>query len=116
MGAIVGWHEFFDKYLETLGVSALFAALSSGMLLWIGSEPITKGRALLIVAAGQFVAAIATAFVHGYLNWSIFVAPAVGATCGLVALPAIWTVVRAGQRVEGHAEEIADKAIDKVVK
>lgn len=112
----MGWHDFLSKYAETLGVSALFAALSSGMLLWIGSEPITKGRALLIVAAGQFVASIATAFVHGYLQWSIFVAPAVGATCGLVAMPAIWTIVKAGRRVEGHADEIADKAIDKVTK
>jgi hypothetical protein len=112
----MGWHEFLAKYAETLGVSALFAALSSGMLLWIGSEPITKGRALLIVAAGQFVASIATAFVHGYLNWNIFVAPAVGATCGLVALPAIISVVKAGKTVEGHAGDIAEKAIDKVTK
>jgi len=112
----MGWREFLSNYAETLGVSALFAALSSGMLLWIGSEPLTKGRALLIVAAGQFVASIATAFVHGYLQWSIFIAPAVGATAGLVALPAIFTVVKAGRRIEGHADELADKAIDKVTK
>ena len=110
------WRDFVATYAETLGVSAMFALLSSGMLLWIGSEPISKGRALLIVAAGQFVTGIATAFVHGYLQWSIFVAPAVGATCGLVALPVIWTVVKAGRRVEGHADEIADKAIDKVTR
>ena len=112
----MGWKDFLANYAETLGVSALFAMLSSGMLLWIGSEPISKGRALMIVAAGQLVTGAATAFVHGYLQWSIFVAPAVGATCGLVALPVIWSVVKAGRRVEGHADDIADRAIDKVTK
>lgn len=112
----MGWHEFVTKYADTLGITALFAALSSGMLLWIGNEPITKGRALMIVAAGQLVASVATAVAHGYLQWSIFVAPAVGATCGLVAMPMIWSVVKAGKQVENHAGEIADKAIDKVTK
>ncbi len=112
----MSWRDFLSHYADTLGVTAMFAMLGSGFLLWIGSDPISKGKALAVLAAGQFVSGIATAFVHGYLGWSIFVAPAVGATCGLVALPIILAVAKGGKRVEARADDIADKAIDKVSK
>jgi hypothetical protein len=110
------WAKFWDENIGTVGVSALFAILGGGMLMWIGAEPLSRGRALMIFSASQVVNAAATIFVHGYLQWSPFVAPVVGTVCGLVALPAIWTVVKMGRQVEGHADDIANKAIDKVTK
>ncbi len=110
------WRDFVHHYADTLGVAAFFALLGSGLLLFVGSDkvPLSRGRALTVLAAGQFVAAIATAFVHGVLGWSIFLAPFVGAVCGLVALPIILAVVKGGRRVEMRADDIADTALDKV--
>lgn len=109
------WREFLANYADTLGITALFAFFGSGFLLWAGVDavtPISKGRALIVLAAGQFVSGIATAFVHGYLGWSIFAAPAVGSVCGLVALPIIMAVAKGGRRVEMRADDLADKGID----
>ncbi len=117
-GTSMSWREFLNHYADTLGVTAAFALLGSGFLLWVGADkvPLSRGKALIVLAAGQFVSGIATAFVHGYLGWSIFVAPAVGSVCGLVALPIIMAVAKGGKRVEMRADDIADKAIDKVSK
>lgn len=110
------WREFIHTYADTLGVTALFALLGSGFLLFVGADrtPLSRGRAVTVLAAGQFVSGIATAFVHGYLGWSIFVAPAVGSVCGLVALPLILAVAKGGRRVEMRADDIADSGLDKL--
>jgi len=112
----VTWREFVVHYADTLGVTAVFALLGSGLLLFIGADktPLSRGRAVTVLAAGQFVSAIATAFVHGYLGWSIFVAPAIGAVAGLVALPVILAVAKGGRRVEMRADDIADTALEKL--
>lgn len=112
----MSWREFLHHYADTLGVAAFFALLGSGFLLFVGSErvPLSRGRAITVLAAGQFVSGIATALVHGYLGWSIFVAPAVGSVCGLVALPIILAVARGGRRVEMRADDIADAGLDKL--
>lgn len=110
------WRDFLNQYADTMGVTALFALLGSGFLLFIGGDrtPLSRGRAVIVLAAGQFVSGIATAVVHGYLGWSIFVAPAVGAVCGLVALPIILAVAKGGRRVEMRADDIADMGLDKI--
>lgn len=112
----MSWREFLHHYADTLGVAAFFALLGAGFLLFVGADkvPLSRGRAISVLAAGQFVSGIATALVHGYLGWSIFLAPAVGSVCGLVALPIIMAVAKGGRRVEMRADDIADSALDKV--
>jgi uncharacterized membrane protein len=114
----VTWREFLNIYADTLAVALGFATVGAGFVLWINGrvQPITQGQALLVIAAALLVACIATAILHGYLGLSIFLAPLVGTVCGLVALPLIRAIIKAGTRVEARADDIADKAIDKVTK
>lgn len=109
------WAQWWAANVETLGVALTFAFGGSGFLLWaVDKGPFSTGRVLSVIAAGQFVTGIATAFVHGYLGWSIFVAPAVGSVCGLVALPMIFAIAKGGKRVETRADDIADKGINMI--
>ena len=106
------WHDLSD----TLGVTAAFAGLGSGMALWINNKrqttpDATPGQALTVIAAGQLVAASAAIFVHGYLEWPVVVAPAFGAVCGVLGIVIIRTLVKGGQRVEDRADDLADKAV-----
>lgn len=112
----MSWRDFLHQYADTLGVTAIFALLGAGFLLFIGGDkaPLSRGRAITVLAAGQFVSGIATAIVHGYLGWSIFLAPAVGSVCGLVALPLILAVAKGGRRVEMRADDIADSGLDRL--
>jgi hypothetical protein len=115
----MGWKEFFLKFSDTAGITLLFAALGSGFALWAQSnrappKPITSGAALMVVAAGQIVGAVATAFCYGYLGWSLFTAPAVGAFCGLAGIAILMTGLKVGYRIEERGGDIADKAIDTV--
>jgi len=112
----MSWRDFFDQYAETLGIALVFGFGGSGFVLWLGAnrQPITPGQALSAISAALLVTAIATAFVHGYLGWNIFLAPFVGFVCGLVALPIIRAVIKGGQRVETRADDITDGAIDRV--
>lgn len=110
------WREFWTQYADTVGVALVFALFGSGFALWASSnkKPITRGQALVVVAAGLLVASIATALVHGYLGWNIFLAPCVGFLCGLLALPIIWTVIRGGRRVEMRADDLADHGLERL--
>lgn len=106
------WHDLSD----TLGVTAAFAGLGSGMALWINNKrqstvDATPGQALVVIAAGQLVASSAAIFVHGYLEWPVVVAPAFGAVCGVLGIVIIRTLVKGGQRVEDRADDLADKAV-----
>lgn len=106
------WHDLSD----TLGVTAAFAGLGSGMALWINAKrpkqgETTPSQALVVIAAGQLVAASAAIFVHGYLDWPVVVAPAFGAVCGVLGIVLIRTLVKGGQRVEDRADDLADKGI-----
>lgn len=114
-GATMTWREFLNQYADTMGVTAVFALLGASFLLWTEADrkaPLSRGRALTVLSAALLVSGIATAFVHGYLGWTIFVAPLVGAVSGLVALPLILAVAKGGRRVEMRADDIADKGID----
>ena len=106
------WHDLSD----TLGVTAAFAGLGSGMALWINNKrpaiDTSPGQALTVIAAGQLVAASAAIFVHGYLGWPVVVAPAFGAVCGVLGIVIIRTLVKGGQRVEDRADDLADKAVN----
>lgn len=103
------WRVFFANYADTLGINALFAFFGSGIQLWTSKEPISIGRALLVISAGLFVASIATAIAQGFLGWSIFVGPGIGFLCGLISYPLVKTTAR---KVEERAPEMVDKAID----
>ena len=112
----MGWREFWDHYWQTLSVTAAFAFGGSGFLLWGSPQTLSAGRALLVIASGQFVASASTAFFHGYLGWNIFIAPFVGMVCGLVGLPLIRAVTKGGQRVDDRAGDIADQQLDRLGK
>ena len=109
------WTQFWERYVETLGVTLAFAFGGAGLLLWSSRETYTASRALLVVVAGQCLGAGATAFVHGYLGWNIFVAPLVGVTCGLVALPVLLGVAKMGERLGKRVPGIGEKIMDKYV-
>ena len=120
-GAVKNWTEFVWSYADSLGVAELFALFAGGILLHVGVPSLpdgkmSNGRAFLVLSAGMMVAAIATAIVIGYLGWSFLFAPLVGGVAGLVALPLILAVARGGKRVQDRAEDLTDRAIDKVVK
>lgn len=110
----MSWLEFWNRYADTFGVTAVFSALGSGFLLWRSAEkkPLTRGRVLMVVLGGLLVSAITTAMAHGYLGLSIFLAPLLGTICGLTALPLMSAVMKGGDRVEERAPDIADKGID----
>lgn len=111
----MSWRDFLNQYADTMGVTAVFALMGASFLLWTEAgtkAPLSRGRALTVLSAALLVAGVATAFVHGFLGWTIFVAPLVGVVSGLVALPLILTVAKGGRRVEMRADDIADKGID----
>ena len=109
------WSQFVERLWQTLGVTLAFAFGGAGLLLWSSRETYTASRALLVIISGQCLGAGATAFVHGYLGWNIFVAPAVGVICGLVALPILIGVAKIGERVGARFPDLGEKIINKYV-
>lgn len=107
------WSDFWKAYSETLAVAAAFAFGGSAFVLWKVDNATAK-RGALVIISGQFVNAAATVLVHGYFGWSIFVAPIVGLTCGIVAMPILNTIMKGGARVESRADDIADAGIKRV--
>lgn len=107
------WSQFVERYAQTLGVALGFAFGGSALLLWSSKETITTSRALLVIFAGQCLGAGATAFVHGYLRWNIFVSPVVGVVCGLVALPILTGIAKVGDRLGARMPDVGDRVIDK---
>lgn len=112
----MGWREFIESHLDTLGVTLFFAALSSAFMVKAREHTVrpTFGRALLVFGGGQIVGASAMSFVTGYLGWSIFVAPVVGSVCGISGMFILMAAIRAGQRIEDRGGEIGDAAVDAV--
>lgn len=111
------WAQVWSDLSDTLGVTAAFAGLGSGMALWVNSNSAATGnttpsQALIVIAAGQLVAAAAAVFVHGYLGWPVVVAPAFGAVCGVLGIVLVRTLVKGGKRVEDRADDLADKAVN----
>ena len=109
------WNQFIERYAQTLGVALAFAFAGSGLLLWSSRDKHTTARGFLVIASGQCLGAGATAFVHGYLAWNIFVAPAVGVVCGLVALPILVGIARVGERIGQRFPAIGEKLLDRYV-
>lgn len=105
------WLDFWNKTAETLGIAAAFSFLGAGFLLWVTATEHSVRRGLTVIMGGQILTAASTAFVHGYLGWSIFIAPVIGLACGLVAVPILMAVIKAG---ETRAGDLIDAGIKKV--
>lgn len=103
------WREFFEKNISTLGVTLVFAALGSGVALWSAdlSNPVTKGRALFVLATGQLVNFCVTVYCLGVLQWSQFIAPGVGMVCGLIGVSVISVIMRRGPQIADSGIDIA---------
>lgn len=101
------WRDFFNEHGSTLGVTLVFAALGSGISLWAAdlSNPVTKTRALFVLATGQLVNFCVTVYCLGVLQWSQFVAPGVGAICGIIGISVISVIIK-------RAPQIADTGVD----
>lgn len=114
-----GWGNFINKNLDTLGVSLFFAALGSAFRLWAvaneGKE-VTPLMALGVLFAGQLLGSIASCAVFGYLNWSLFLAPAIGTPCGIIGTFILMAWVRAGRRFEERSPELGDGAVNLIKK
>lgn len=110
------WREFWENEADTLGITLFFSALGSAFMLWATdrSNPITKARAISVLVAGQLAGNIASAFVFGYLEWSIFLAPLIGTVAGLVGIFGLLTIIKAGKRVEDRSDDVGDIVIKKM--
>ncbi len=95
------WLDFWNKTGETLGIAAAFAFGGAAFLLWVSPEAYTPKRGLTVILGGQVLNAATTAFVHGYLGWSVFVAPAVGLVVGLIAVPVMMAIIALAQDKAG---------------
>lgn len=109
-----GYVDWLWRHREELGLSLAFSLLSAVMVLMAGGDQVTKRKAFLVISAAFLVDAAATSFAMGAMNWPMFVAIPVGAVSGLVGLPVMMTVIRAGKRVEARADDIADKGINMI--
>ena len=110
----MSWREFLETNLDTFGVSAVFATLGSGFLLWKTAQavPVTPMRAFMVIFSGLVVAAVATSFCVGYLHWDPTIVPLIGVAAGLIGIFALSTGVKVGQQVENRGDDIADRGID----
>ena len=110
----MGVREFIESNLDTFGVSAVFATLGSGFLLWKTAQavPVTAMRAFMVIFSGLVVAAVATSFCVGYLKWDPTIAPFIGIIAGIIGIFALSTGVKVGQQVENRGDDIADRGID----
>lgn len=109
------WQQFIDRYAQTVGVALAFAFGGAALLLWSSRETYTTSRAFLVIASGQCLGAGATAFVHGYLGWSIFAAPFVGVVCGLIALPILLGIAKVGERFGQRLPDLGEEVVNKYV-
>jgi hypothetical protein len=105
------WLDFWNKTGETLGIAAAFCFGGASFVLWVSNDTYTPRRGLTVIVAGQIVTAAATAFIHGYLGWSIFLAPAVGLLAGLVSLPLLLAIIKVSQ---DKASDVVTAVVKKV--
>lgn len=116
------WREFIRENADTAGITLVFAALGSGFMLWASAnrqttiKAVTPGRAIMVIAAGQLVGAVATAFCFGFLSWNLFVAPGVGALCGLVGVFILMASIKGGERIEDRGADLADRGIELIAR
>lgn len=87
------WLDFWNKTGETLGIAAAFCFAGAAFLLWISKESYSPKSGFAVIIGGQILNGATTAFTHGYLGVSIFVAPIVGLICGLVAVPVLNAII-----------------------
>lgn len=88
------WAEFWAKTADTIGIGAAFSFIGAAYLLWVSPNEHSVSRGFTVILAAQILNGVTTAFVHGYLGWSIFIAPVVGLVCGLVAVPVLMAVIK----------------------
>lgn len=105
------WLDFWNKFGETLGIAAAMGFLGSAFLLFVTPEQHSMRRGLSVIFGGQILNAAATAFVHGYLNWSFYVAPAIGLACGLIGSFILLAVIKVGRE---RAVDVISAGINKV--
>jgi hypothetical protein len=105
------WLDFWNKFAETLGVAAGMTFLGSAFLLFVTPEQHSFRRGFTVIVGGQLLNAVATAFVHGYLGWSFYAAPAIGLACGLIGSFILLAVIKVGQE---RAIEIVSAGVNKV--
>lgn len=110
-GGLIDW---LWRHREELGLSLAFAFLSAIMVLMAGGDQVTRRKAFLVIFAALLVDAAATSLAMGVMAWPMFVAIPVGAVSGLVGLPLMMALIRAGKRVETRADDIADKGINMI--
>lgn len=105
----VTWGDFLRASSATIGITAFFALIASGFLLWTESlkGPLGHQRVLVVLVAGQITAAVVAIGTFGYWKLSKFLAPGVGAVCGLIGYPVI-------KRIADRGPDIADRVIDKI--
>jgi len=96
---------------DTLGIAAAFSFIGAAFLLWVSTEDHTARRGFTVIMGGQILCAVTTAFIHGYLEWSIFVAPVVGLACGLVAVPVLTAVIKTSNE---RAADLVAAALKKI--
>lgn len=95
------WIDFWNKTGETLGIAAAFCFGGAAFLLWVSPETVSPKKGFTVIMGGQILNGATTVFVHGYLGWSVFVAPVVGLACGLVAVPVLMAVINLAQERAG---------------
>ncbi len=91
------WLDFWNKTGETLGIAAAFCFGGAAFLLWVSADKYSPQRGLTVIIGGQILNAATVAFVHGYLGWSLYIAPVVGLVCGLVAVPVLMAIIMLAQ-------------------
>lgn len=112
------WRDFIHANLDTIGVSAVFAALGSGFMLKSTENvfPITFTRTIMVLVAGQLVGVVAASALLGYFGWSIFLAPGIGALSGLVGIFILRGTIKAGEKAEDRGSDIGNAIVDRVAK
>ncbi len=105
------WVEFWNKTAETLGVAAAMGFFGSAFMLFTTPEEHSMRRGLTVISAGQLLNFAATAFVHGYLGLSFFLAPFVGLACGLVGSFLLLAFIKFGQ---DHSGDVVGALVKKV--
>lgn len=115
----MSWWDLIKSHLEDFGVSLFFAFGGSGFALYAWSRKAPDHhlaiRAVAVVLGGQLVAFATTAIAYGYYNTSKWMAPAIGAGCGILGFATLLLLWKIGFRAVERSDTIADAVINKGV-